>query len=186
MRGIVCSAVILTMLVCSVLIAGCTTTTTGKPVVKPGDTVQVYYTLWVNGTVFEASALDKPLNVTIGQGKMLKAFEDGIVGMAVGENKTITIPAAKAYGSYNPNLTGVLNYTDVQKALQELNSTGNLGKITLPDGQVAFYYRKTDNTIHYLRFMNVSNTQVLVDENTPLAGKDLTFDIKLVEIVKSG
>lgn len=185
-KSITYFVVIGVILGCCILFAGCTSTdTTAKQVVKPNDTVKVYYTLLVNGTVFETTPQDKPLNVTLGQGKMLKAFESGIVGMAVGENKTITIPAAQAYGLYNPNLTGVLNYTDATKALQELNSAGNLGRTTLPDGQVVYFYRGTNNSTHYLRFMNVSDTQVRVDENMPLAGKDLTFDVKLVEIVKS-
>ncbi len=185
-KSIAYFAVIILILWCSVLFAGCTSTdTTAKQVVKPNDTVRVYYTLWVNGTIFETSPLDKPLNVTIGQGKILKALESGIVGMAVGENKTITIPAAQAYGLYNQSLIGVLNYTDVQNGLQTLNGEGNLVKMTLPDGQVVYIYRGTNNTTRYLRFMNVSDTQVRVDENMPLAGKDLTFDIKLIEIVKS-
>ena len=183
-KSIAYFAVVLLILGCCVLLAGCTTTNTGKPVVKPNDTVQVYYTLSINGTIYETSPLDKPLNVTIGQGKMLKAFEEGIVGMAVGENKTITIPAAQAYGLYQKNLTYEMNLTDAQIALQKLNSAGNLMQRNLSDGQVMYLYR-VNNVTHYLRFMEVSDTRVRVDENQPLAGKDLTFDIKLVEIVKS-
>ena len=185
MRSLAYFGVIILILGFGVLFAGCTTPTTGNPVAKSNDTVRVYYTLRVNGTIYETTPLEKPINVTIGQGKLLKAFESGIIGMSVGQNKTITIPAAQAYGLYDQNLTGIMNYTDVQKTLQKLNNEGNLGKTTLPDGQVVYVYRGTNNKTYNVRFMNVSKTQVRFDENLPLAGKDLTFDVKLVEIVKS-
>jgi len=183
-KSITYFAVIGVILGCCVLFAGCTSTdTTAKQVVKPNDTVKVYYTLLINGTIYETSPLDRPVNFTIGQGKMLKAFEEGVVGMAVGENKTITIPAAQGYGLYQQNLTYEMNLTDAQVALQKLNSAGNLMQRNLSDGQVVYLYR-VNNVTHYLRFMEVSDTRVRVDENQPLAGKDLTFDVKLVEIVK--
>jgi len=78
------------------MLAGCGSTTTAKT----GDTVQVNYTLSLaDGTVYETSVGKQPLELVLGKGDFLTSFEKAIVGMKVGESKTITILAADAYGT---------------------------------------------------------------------------------------
>ncbi|MFN5136421.1 MAG: peptidylprolyl isomerase, partial [Chitinophagaceae bacterium] len=66
---------------------------------KKGDTVRVHYTgKLVSGEQFDSSAGREPLEFEIGAGMMIKGFDDAVVGMAIGDKKTINIPAAEAYG----------------------------------------------------------------------------------------
>lgn len=168
MRGIVCSAVILTMLVCSVLIAGCTTTT-AKTVVKQNDTVRVNYTLMVNGTTVTNRT---PLEFTLGNKTMIPGFENAVIGMTPGENKTVTIPAADAYGPWKPEYVVSLN----RSQYPDLNpKVGDRISYTLTNGQ------KGAVTV-----VNISDQAITVDANHPLAGRDLTFEIYLIEIERSG
>ena len=82
------------LLLGAILISGCTAAQA-----KNGDIVQVYYTGTLeNGTVFDTSEGREPLNFTLGEGKMIPGFEQAVLGMKVGESKTVTIPADEAYG----------------------------------------------------------------------------------------
>ena len=72
--------------------------------VKHGDVVRVHYTgKLVSGDQFDSSVGREPLEFTVGAGMMIKGFDDAMPGMAVGEKKTVNIPAADAYGEKDPN-----------------------------------------------------------------------------------
>lgn len=134
---------------------------------KVGDTVKVDYTGKLDdGTVFDSSKGKTPLEFTVGAGQMIKGFDEAIPGMKVGETKTVKIPADKAYGAYQPELVGVVPRSNFPPSI-----TPTVGQ----DLQLS-------NGMH-VRVTAVNATDVTLDANHELAGKDLTFDITLVEIV---
>ncbi|MDD4137578.1 MAG: FKBP-type peptidyl-prolyl cis-trans isomerase [Methanoregula sp.] len=136
--------------------------------VKSGDTVAVYYTgMLDDGTVFDSNVNGTPLVFTVGQGKMI--FEESVLGMSPGTTKTVYLPAAKAYGTYD----------------EALVQTVNRSSLAIENPVVGNYYsvrRTSDNAVAYIKIINMTPTTYTLDQNHELAGKDLTFTITLVEI----
>lgn len=138
---------------------------------KEGDTVKVHYTGTLeDGSVFDTSVEREPLQFTIGQGQMIPGFEQGVIGMKLGESKTITIPADQAYGPYNEGLVGVVERDHLPAGMEP--EIGQQLQSTRANGQIVV-----------VTVINVSESTVTVDANHRLAGKDLTFEIQLVEII---
>ncbi len=139
--------------------------------VKKGDTIKVEYTGRLeDGTVFDTSENhEEPLVFTVGDQKLIKGFDDAVVGMQEGEEKEVTIPPEEAYGQHNPELVRELP-RDIFPEDQDVQP-GMVFMMALQDG------RKIP-----VRIAKVSNGQVTVDLNSPLAGKTLVFTIKVVEI----
>lgn len=143
-------------------------------VAKRGDTVRVHYEGKLeDGTVFDSSRERDPLQVEIGGGSSLQSFEEALIGMTPGEQKTVEIPAHQAYGPHRRNMERVLrkDLVSVGKKVR----TGQRLRITLEDGQVTV-----------VKVINVAGDDVMVDLNHPLAGEDLTFEIELLGIVRPG
>lgn len=148
--------------------AGCTGT---EAQVKTGDTVKVHYTgTFENGTVFDSSAGREPLRFTVGKGEVIPGFDEGVVGMQVGEEKTLQIPVDRAYGPYREDLIFSLDPAGIGGV--ENLMVGDMVGLPLQNGQVL-----------PARVVAVSADAVVVDANHHLAGEDLTFDVRLVEIV---
>jgi len=149
----------------AILISGC-----NAAQAKNGDTVQVDYTGTLeNGTVFDTSEGREPLEFTLGQHQMIPGFEQAVLGMKVGESKTVTIPAEDAYGPYRDDMVQVIDR-------EELTNIPN------PEvGQQLQGSQPGGGTITGT-ITNVTDTTITVDFNHPLAGKNLTFEIKLVSI----
>jgi len=138
---------------------------------KYGDTVKVHYTGKLeDGTVFDTSLDRDPLQFTIGEGQLIPGFEEAVVGMNLGESKTTTIPADKAYGPHREEMVLVVDRNRFPVYLKP--EIGQQLQILQADGE-AIIVTVTD----------VSESSVTLDANHPLAGKDLTFDIQLMEIV---
>lgn len=138
---------------------------------KIGDTVKVHYTGKLDdGTIFDSSANRDPLQFTIGESRIIPGFEQAVIGMNPGESKTTKIPADKAYGPRHKEMVVVVGREQIPADLEP--EVGQQLQIRQPDGR-AIVVTVTD----------VSNSSVTLDANHPLAGKDLTFDIQLVEIV---
>ena len=153
------------LLLGAILISGC-----NAAQAKNGDTVKVDYTGKLeNGTVFDTSEGREPLNFTLGEGKMIPGFEKAVLGMKVGESKTVTIPADKAYGQYNDNWVVVVNRE-------------NLTNIPNPEVGEQLQGPRPDGKAGVCTVINVTNTTITVDFNSPLAGKNLTFEITLISI----
>ena len=138
---------------------------------KTGDTVKVHYTgKMEDGTVFDTSADREPLQFVVGEGQLIPDFEQAIVGMNPGESKTIQIPSDRAYGPHVQEMVMVVDRTDfpadlkpqVDQRLQVSQSDGRTFAVTVTD---------------------VSESKVTLDGNHPLAGKDLTFEVQLSDIV---
>jgi len=133
--------------------------------VKNGDYVSVHYTGTLdNGTIFDSSLDREPLEFDVGAGQMIKGFDDAVLGMKVGEEKTVKIKAADAYGEADPR-----NIIEVPK--QNVPPTVKVGDTLSAGGQP-------------VKVIRVTNTTVTINANHPLAGKDLTFKIKIVNIGK--
>lgn len=138
---------------------------------KIGDTVRVHYTGRLSdGTVFDTSAGRDPLQFTVGNNTVISGFDQAVVEMEPGDSKTIEIPMQEAYGPYHKELVQEISRNKVPPGL-ELN-VGQQLSAKMQDGQIA--------TITVIK---ISDSTVTLDANHPLAGKDLTFDIEVVEIV---
>ncbi len=138
---------------------------------KNGDTVKVHYTGKLeDGLVFDTSKNREPIQFTIGEGKVLKGLENAVIDMNPSESKTVTIQAAEAYGSYRDELAVTVERKELPENLNV--KVGQRLHMTQPNNQ------KIVVTI-----TDISEGRVTLDANHPLAGKDLTFDIQLVEIV---
>lgn len=138
--------------------------------VKQDSVVQVHYTgKYSDGKIFDTSEGDAPLDVTMGQGKVIKGFEDNLLGMAEGEEKTFTIAPENAYGPYHNEL--VMAYP---KNILPPDSNPQEGAfVTLKD--------ETGNQFR-AQITKVTPESVTIDLNHPLAGKELTFKIKVVTV----
>ncbi len=137
---------------------------------QAGQTVKVHYTGTLDdGTQFDSSAGREPLEFTLGNGSVIAGFDEAVTGMSVGENKTITIPSDQAYGEHNPEMVQNVPREAIPSDIEL--ETGMVLNAQGPDG-------------HTLNFTVTSfdEQQVTVDGNHPLAGKDLTFALELVEV----
>ena len=138
--------------------------------VEKGNNVKVHYTgTLTDKTVFDSSREREPLAFTVGAGQMIAGFDAAVVGMKVGENKTVTIPANEAYGPKS------------EEAMIKVP------KEQLPEGMapeigMQLEARQPDGRAQVLVVAEVLETEVVLDANHPLAGKDLIFDIEMVEI----
>ncbi|MBE9009846.1 peptidylprolyl isomerase [Pseudanabaenaceae cyanobacterium LEGE 13415] len=137
---------------------------------KVGDTVRVHYTGKLDdGTVFDSSSNGDPLEFTIGDGNIIPGFEKAVVGMSPGDSKTEVIPAGQAYGEHREEMVVVVDRAQMPPEMQP--EVGQQLEIRQPDGS-SIPVVVTD----------ISEADITLDANHPLAGEDLVFDIQLVEI----
>jgi len=138
---------------------------------KSGDTVRVHYTLKLDdGTIFDSSSGGDPMQFTIGEGQLIPGFEQAVIGMKLGEEKTVKIPSAEAYGPYRDELVKVIDRTEFPADIEP--QVGQQLELELEDGRQVL-----------VLVTEISESGVTLDANHPLAGKDLTFDIQLVDII---
>lgn len=138
---------------------------------KDGDTVKVGYTGRLDdGTVFDSSENRDPLEFTIGDGKLIKGFDDAVRGMSIGETKTVRIPAEEAYGPYHNEMTMVVGRQELPPDMDP--QVGDQLQVRQPSGQTMI-----------VTVSEVTDGNVTLDANHALAGKDLTFEITLDEVV---
>ena len=138
---------------------------------KNGDTVKVHYTGKLeDGSVFDSSRERDPLEMKIGAGRVIPGFEKGVDGMEVGATRTITIEPDEAYGHRRDELTVEVNRNDFPEDITP--EVGQYLQIKQPDGSLVD-----------VQVSDVQENIVTLDANHPLAGKTLTFEIELVEIV---
>ncbi len=138
---------------------------------KTGDTVRIHYTgTLADGTRFDSSEGRDPLEFTIGSGQIIPGLDAELPGMTVGEKKEVTIPPEQAYGHPNPDAQQRFPRDQIPADIPV--DVGAQLQMSTPDGR----------TIP-VRVAEVTETEVLLDANHPLAGKELTFAFELVEIV---
>ncbi|MBI2860533.1 MAG: peptidylprolyl isomerase [Chloroflexi bacterium] len=138
---------------------------------KSGDTVKIHYTgTLADGAIFDTSIGKEPLEFTLGEGAVIPGFEEAVTGMQVGDSKTVDIPADQAYGPRDDNLLIKVERSELPEGLEP--EVGQQLQSVSPDGGIVV-----------VTVVEVTDTTITVDANHPLAGKDLTFEIELVEIM---
>ena len=134
-----------------------------------GQRVRVHYSGKLeDGSEFDSSESDGPIELTIGEGDALPAFEQALIGMAPGDTRTVHVPAAEAHGLHHQDMIRTVDRSAIPGA-DDL-TVGTRISATLMGGVRA-----------YLRILDISDDKVTVDLNHPLAGRDLTYEITLVE-----
>jgi peptidylprolyl isomerase len=140
------------------------------PIIEEGDTVKVHYTGKLNdGSVFDSSKDREPLEFTLGEGQLIPGFEEAVNGMEVGDSTTVDIPTDEAYGERRDDLE-----LEVSKAELPGDVEPEVGM------QLQMKQQGSEKTIP-VQITEVEEEKVTIDANHPLAGKDLTFDIEVVE-----
>lgn len=139
--------------------------------VKKGDKVRVHYHgKLTTGETFDSSEGREPLEFEVGSGMVIKGFDDGVTGMTIGEKKTINIPVEEAYGPVNEQMV-----IDMPKDRFPEDMEVEIGMplvMSDPNGQQ-----------FQVVVIDIKEDAVTLDANHPLAGKELIFDLELVEII---
>jgi len=136
---------------------------------KNGSVVKVHYTgTLVDGSVFDSSLKREPLQFKLGCGQVIPGFEQAVLSMNVGETKTVTIPADQAYGQRRDDLILVVEKEKVPAALA-------------PKVGDRLQIRQPNNTPVLVVVTDINEKTITLDANHALAGKDLTFELTLIE-----
>ena len=139
---------------------------------KKGDSVKVHYkgTL-TSGEQFDSSEGREPLEFTVGAGQMIAGFDAAIPGMIVGEKKTIVIAPENAYGQKN------------EDAIIEFPKSNIPADMKLEPGMKLQLRNEAGHPVP-VTVTEVKDDIIILDANHELAGKELIFDIELVEIAE--
>ena len=136
--------------------------------VKNGDIVKVHYVgKYENGEVFDSSLEKEPLEFTVGNKQVIPGFEEGIIGMEIGEKKTINVPFDKAYGPFREELVFPVEKSKLPEDIFE----GQYLEVHQPDG---------NNFV--VRVSEIKDDTAYLDANHPLAGKNLVFEVEVISI----
>lgn len=139
--------------------------------VKSGDTVRIHYTgTLTDGSTFDTSDGRDPLEFTVGSGQIIPGLDVALAGMSVGDKKIVEVPTDKAYGAHNPQGVQAVPREHIPDEIPI--EVGTALQMQTPDGRAV-----------PVRVIDISDTEVTLDANHPLAGKDLTFAIELIEIL---
>jgi peptidylprolyl isomerase len=137
--------------------------------IKNGDRVSVNYTGKLeDGSIFDSSLQEgrTPLEATLGQGMLIPGFENGLIGMSIGETKTVEIEPENAYGQYNDGMQQEIPLDQVPSGVQ-------VGDLLMGQSQ----HGPMQVTVK-----EVNSETVVLDMNHPLAGKKLIFDLEVVSV----
>lgn len=137
--------------------------------IKTGDNVQVNYTGKLeDGSIFDTSVQEgrQPLGVKIGEGQLIKGFESALIGMSIGETKTITLEPSEAYGESNPEMIAEIEKSQISENVSVgdvLQGHGPMGPINV-------------------KVVEIKESTIVIDANHPLSGKKLIFDLEIVSV----
>jgi peptidylprolyl isomerase len=138
--------------------------------IKDGDTVKVHYTGKLeNGDVFDTSREREPFEFTVGDKAVIPGFEKGVVGMEVGDTKTIEIPPEEAYGAKQDELV-----VEVKKSEFPDDITPTIGQ--------RLQIKQQDGNPIVVTITGLTEESITLDANHPLAGYTLFFDVEVVDI----
>lgn len=138
---------------------------------KHGDIVKVQFTGKLDdGQIFDSSAESGLLEFKVGEDDMIPGLEDAVIGMKPGDQRTVTIPADRAYG---PRMSGRVHEFGRRQFPSNI----------IPETGTVLQIRQCQRIVQ-ARVIAVSESKVTLDMNHPLAGRDLTFDLHLVEIAQ--
>jgi peptidylprolyl isomerase len=138
--------------------------------VKSGDTVRIHYTgTLADGSTFDSSEGRDPLEFTVGSGQIIPGLDKALPGMTVGEKKTVEIEPAEAYGEAHPDAIQAIPRSNVPAEIPL--EVGLQLQMQSPSGQVV-----------PVTVVEITEEEVTLDANHPLAGKALTFAFEIVSI----
>jgi FKBP-type peptidyl-prolyl cis-trans isomerase 2 len=139
--------------------------------VKNGDKVRVHYHGKLqDGSTFDSSEGRAPLEFQVGSGQVIKGFDDALVDMQTGDKKTVVIPAEHAYGEASDSMYIEYPLSDFPDDMK-------------PEIGMELQMSDAEGNNFPVVIVEIKNEVVVLDANHPLAGKELTFDIELVEII---
>ena len=137
---------------------------------KAGDTVRIHYTGTLDdGTVFDSSEGRDPLEFAVGSGQIIPGLDIAIPGMSVGDKKSVKVDCQDAYGAIHPEASQAVPRAEIPADIPL--DLGTQLQVQTPDGHAMT-----------VTVVEVTETEVTLDANHPLAGKHLTFDIEIVSI----
>jgi peptidylprolyl isomerase len=137
---------------------------------KKGDSVKINFTGKLeDGSVFANTADGEPLEFKLGEGKIIPGIENAVEGMNVGESKSVEVPPEDAYGQRREELIQVVSRDKFPKNVEP--RVGQQFEVSQQQGQSMV-----------VRVVDTSEQSVTLDGNHPLAGRDLTFDLELLEV----
>lgn len=138
---------------------------------KNGDTVKVHYTgKLTDGSIFDDSLNREPLEFTLGKNNLIPGFENALLGMNAGDWKTVTIPPDQAYGEHLKEMVVEVSRQELPAGFQPV--IGAQLQVSQDEGKEIV-----------VSIIAITPTHVTLDANHPLAGKDLVFEINLLEII---
>ncbi|MDK9706538.1 MAG: peptidylprolyl isomerase [Desulforhopalus sp.] len=136
---------------------------------RRGDNVKVHYTGKLSdGTVFDTSSGREPLSFSLGSGQVIAGFDEAVLGMTIGESKVVHIPIDKAYGERKEELVMQVPIEQVPPDLQ-------------PEIGLRLEMGGMNGEIVRVVVTEISKTHITLDANPPLAGKELTFELELID-----
>ncbi|MBP7432312.1 peptidylprolyl isomerase [bacterium] len=138
--------------------------------VKNGDKIAVHYTGWLeDGTKFDSSVdSGETFKFQVGEGMVIKGFDDAVIGMEIGNKKKITISPENGYGERNEKYV-----ITVEKKSFPADAAIETGSI--------FEMHSDHGDVIPVRVVEIKDENVVLDANHPLAGEALTFEIELIE-----
>jgi|694.fasta_scaffold09703_11 FKBP-type peptidyl-prolyl cis-trans isomerase 2 len=141
--------------------------------VQLGDTVRVHYkgTFTEGGELFDSSEGRPPLEFKVGSGMVIHGFDKGVLQMQAGDKKQVEIPHLEAYGPFNEMMIFEFDKKEIPADMGE------------PAVGMELHMMDNEGNELPVIVMEVKEETIVLDGNHPLAGKDLTFEIELVEIV---
>lgn len=153
---------------------GLLTACSSGPKIKPGSLVTIEYKgTFKDGSVFDTTEGKKPLTFLVGSGQVIPSFESQVVKISQGKSRKFTLKAKEAYGEPDPKKVVTLP-RDQRFATVELKEGGVVfANNKQPDGRVV----QTP-----MKVVKLSDSDVTLDYNHPLSGKDLTFEVKVLEV----
>ena len=138
---------------------------------QAGNTVLVHYKGTLpDGQLFDSSEGREPLSFELGSGMVIKGFDDGVTGMAVGDKKTVHIPNLEAYGPVNEEMIIEFPRNQIPEELP------------LMVGETLNMHQEGNGQVMQVVIKEVADEFVILDGNHPLAGQDLIFELELVGI----
>ena len=139
--------------------------------IEDGQKVKIHYTGTLDdGSQFDSSAGHDPLEFEMGAGMVIPGFESGVKDMAVGEKKSIHIPAAEAYGERREEMVMEFERAELPEGLEPKVGMGL--QMQGPQGQPV-----------HVQITAIGETAVTIDANHPLAGQNLNFELELIEVI---
>ena len=132
--------------------------------------IVIHYTgTFDDGEVFDTSVDREPLEFQVGSGMVIPGLDNAVLGLAVGDEKDIHIEPAEAYGEYDENRKQTYPLADIRQSFE-------------PEVGMTIAVQMENGAQIPAQIAEITETDVVIDMNHPLAGKALNFNVKLLEI----